>query len=233
MLQAILRTRKQFTHLKKTKQQETILEQVNTDSGRYYKTPTGVLYPSVTTVTGIIGRDGIEQWRKRVGEEEANKISKAATIRGTRIHQLLEDYINGSEIDTTKYSFADADNFKLIKGVLDSDVDNIHLQEERLYSDYLEMAGTVDCVAEYKGKLSIIDFKTARKAKNRDHIKNYFLQATAYAIMYEERFDIPVNRIVIMISVDDDFPQVFMDRRDNYVDELIKVRKQYKELYNI
>lgn len=232
MLQTILRTRKQFTHLTRPKQQ-TLLEQVNTDSGRYYKTPAGKLYPSVTTVTGLLGKEGIDQWRKKVGEEEANKISRAATIRGTRIHQLLEDYINGSEIDPSQYSFADADNFKLMKGILDTDLDNIHLQEERLYSDYLEMAGTVDCVAEYKGKLAIVDFKTARKAKNRDHIKNYFLQATAYAIMYEERFNVPVNRIVIMISVDHDFPQVFMDRRDHHVDDLLKLRKQYKELYNV
>jgi len=175
----------------------------------------------------------IKEWRQKVGEEQANKISSAAAGRGTRFHQLCEDYINNSDIDTSKYNYNDAINFNELKPYLDNYVDNIHLQETRLYSDYLEMAGTVDCVAEWKGKLAIIDFKTARKAKNREYITNYFCQAAAYAIMYEERYQIPVNRTVILISVDDEEPQVFEDRRDHYIDDLLKVRKQYKERYGV
>ena len=95
------------------------------------------------------------------------------------------------------------------------------------------MAGTVDCIEEWKGKLAIIDFKTARKAKNREYITNYFCQAAAYAIMYEERYQIPVNRTVILISVDDEEPQVFEDRRDHYVDELLKVRQQYRDKHGV
>lgn len=91
------------------------------------------------------------------------------------------------------------------------------------------MAGTVDCVAEWKGKLAIIDFKTAKKAKNREYILNYFCQASAYAIMYEERYNIPVNRIVILISVDDEPPQVFEDYRNNFVKPLMDVREQYRQ----
>ena len=210
-----------------------MLEQVNTDSGRYYKTPTGELYPSVTTVTGLMGLDAIKKWRARVGDEEANRISSQAATRGTRIHQLCEDYLNNDDIDTSKYSFNDAANFKELKPELDANIDNIHLQEERLYSDYLKIAGTVDCVAEWKGKLSIIDFKTARKAKNRDYILNYFCQATAYAIMYEERFNIPVSRIVILISVDDEPPQIFEDRRDYYIKPLMDIREQYRLKYGV
>ena len=231
-LQDILAQRKHFTHLQKTLE-EDVLEQVNTDTGRYYKTSTGALYPSVTTVTGIMNERAIKEWRQKVGEEQANKISSAAAGRGTRFHQLCEDYINNSDIDTSKYNYNDAINFNELKPYLDNYVDNIHLQETRLYSDYLEMAGTVDCVAEWKGKLAIIDFKTARKAKNREYITNYFCQAAAYAIMYEERYQIPVNRTVILISVDDEEPQVFEDRRDHYIDDLLKVRKQYKERYGV
>jgi genome maintenance exonuclease 1 len=95
------------------------------------------------------------------------------------------------------------------------------------------MAGTVDCVAEWKGKLSIIDFKTAKKLKNRDYILNYFCQATAYAIMYEERYNIPVPRIVILISVDNEPPQVFEERRDLFVKQLLDVRQQYRDRYNV
>jgi ATP-dependent exoDNAse (exonuclease V) beta subunit len=227
LLKDILAQRKHFTHLKKTLN-EDVLEQVNTDTGRYYKTPSGELYPSVTTVTGLMSEDAIRAWRKRVGNEEANKISTQAATRGTRIHQLCEDYLNNNEIDVSKYNFNDVINFNELKPELDRNIDNIHLQEVRLYSDYLKMAGTVDCVAEWKGKLSIIDFKTARKLKNRDHILNYFCQASAYAIMYEERFNIPVSRIVILISVDNEPPQVFEDRRDYYVKDLMHWREVYR-----
>lgn len=205
-----------------------MLEQVNTDTGRYYKTPTGDLYPSVTTVTGLMGEQGIKAWRKKVGEAEANRISTTAATRGTRIHNLCENYLANDDIDYSKYNFSDALNFKELKPYLDDYIDNIYLQEVRLYSDYLKMAGTVDCVAEWKGKLAIIDFKTARKLKNREYITNYFCQATAYAIMFEERYNIPVSRIVILISVDDEPPQVFEDRRDYYVKELMHWREVYK-----
>jgi genome maintenance exonuclease 1 len=184
-------------------------------------------------VTGLFGEEAIKQWRARVGNEEANRISVAASTRGTRIHQLCEDYLNNADIDPSKYSFNDALNFKELKPELDRNIDNIHLQEVRLYSDYLKMAGTVDCIAEWKGKLSIIDFKTAKKLKNRDYILNYFCQATAYAIMYEERFNIPVPRIVILISVDDELPQVFEDRRDYYVKPLMEIREKYRERYGV
>jgi genome maintenance exonuclease 1 len=95
------------------------------------------------------------------------------------------------------------------------------------------MAGTVDCVAEWKGKLSIIDFKTARKLKEKSYITNYFCQASAYAIMYEELFGIPVSRIVILISVDDEIPQVFEERRDNFVEPLLDIREQYRVKYGM
>jgi genome maintenance exonuclease 1 len=227
-LKDILAQRKHFTHLKKTLNEQQELEQVNTDTGRFYKAPSGELYPSVTTVTGLMSEDAIRAWRKKVGNDEANKISTAAATRGTRIHQLCEDYINNSDVDYSKYNFNDALNFAELKPELDRNIDNVHLQEVRLYSDYLKMAGTVDCVAEWKGKLSIIDFKTSRKLKNRDHILNYFCQASAYAIMYEERFNIPVSRIVILISVDNEPPQIFEDRRDYYVKDLLHWREVYR-----
>lgn len=228
----IIATRKHFTHLKKTLDQD-LLEQVNTDTGRYYKTSTGALYPSVTTVTGLMNEKSIKEWRKKVGEEEANRISSTAARRGTRFHQLCEDYINNIDIDDTSYNFNDVLNFSQFKPILDEHIDNVHLQETRMYSDFLQIAGTVDCVAEWKGKLSIIDFKTARKLKNREYIKNYFCQASAYAIMYEERFQIPVSRIVILISVDDELPQIFECKRDNHVKELLEVRKLYRDRFGV
>jgi len=237
MLETLLNNRKHFTKKPYCENSDNVLgeivEQVNTDSGRYYKTPAGVLYPSVTTVTGLMGADAIKAWRARVGEAEANMISKKASTRGTRIHKLCEDYIDGTYINPKDYDYNDFINFTLLKKVIDDHIDNIHMQEVRLYSDYLKMAGTVDCVAEFKGMLSIIDFKTAKKPKNREYITNYFCQAAAYAIMYEERTGIPVSKIVIIISVDDDEVQVFEDRRNYYVTQLLEVREKYRLTYNI
>ena len=219
-----------FNHLSPKKIPQ--LEQVNTDSGRYYKSPTGALYPSVTTVTGLMNAEAIKAWRKSVGEEAANAITKKAAGRGTRIHTICEHYINNN-YDPYKHSIIDRDTFEPLRKIIDEHIDNVHMQEVRLYSDFLEMAGTVDCIAEFAGRLSIIDFKTARKAKNKEYILNYFCQATAYAIMYEELTGIPVPNIVILICVDDDFPQVFTGKRNDYVKPLLDIRKKYKDIYNV
>lgn len=229
LLENILATRKQFTHAPKEIVDE--LEQVNTETGRYYKTPAGLLYPSVTTVTGLFGKEAIIKWRKRVGEEQANKVSSQATRRGTKVHSLCEDYIAGHVIDGSKYSLTDLDSFLNLKTIIDQYIDNIHLQEVRLYSDFLKMAGTVDCIAEFDGRLAIIDFKTASKPKDKEYILNYFCQAAAYAIMYEERTEIPVPYIVIIISVQDDHPQIFCEKRDNYIKDLVGIRCKYQDLY--
>jgi genome maintenance exonuclease 1 len=107
-------------------------------------------------------------------------------------------------------------------------IDNIHVQERSLYSDHLRLAGTVDCIAEYSGRLSIIDFKTASKPKKKEWIHSYFMQCAAYAIMYEERTNRPITNLVIMISVEDDTPQIFFEKRDNWVKQLLYYRDLYE-----
>ncbi len=227
-LTRILENRKSFT---KTSLEllAVELEQVNTEAGRFYKTPAGLLYPSVTTVTGLLGRASIQAWRKKVGEEKANEISQQAANRGTRIHQLAEDYINGDEIDVSKYTHYDAEMFEDLKQVLDESVDNVFMQETRMYSDYVRMAGTVDMVAEFEGKRCVVDFKTSRKLKRSEDILNYYCQATAYAIMFEEMTGVPVSRFAIIIAVDGEGIQIFRGKRDDYVDTLMMLRKQYDD----
>lgn len=227
-----LDSRKSFTKVLRN-HEIAELEQINTDSGRYYKTPAGALYPSATTVVGFLGKEAIEKWKKRVGEEEAARVSHKAATRGTRMHKLCEDYINGDPIDPAEYDFNDQFQFKMLRRHLDAYVDNVHMQEVRLYSDYLKLAGTVDLVAEYKGRLSIIDFKTSKKLKEEKWILNYFCQATAYAIMYEELTGIPVPQSVIMIMVDDEEPQIFVKKRNDYVKDLLDIREKYRLTYNI
>lgn len=191
--------------------------------GRKYYTETGAAYPSVTTVLGVLSRDSIKAWRKRVGNEEANKISGQAATRGTKIHLLCEKVLDNEEIDTSKLSLLDLEIWNEFRPLLDR-IDNIHAQEIALYSDHLRLAGRVDCIAEFDGKLSIIDFKTSKKPKKKEWIENYFAQAAAYAIMYEERTGIPINRSVIMIAVEGDDPQIFIEKRDNFVPLLLKAR---------
>ena len=128
---------------------------------------------------------------------------------------------------------ADIETFKSIKPVIDEHINNIYAQEIPLYSNYLKLAGRVDCVAEWDGKLAIIDFKTSRKVKKKEWIDNYFMQAAGYAVMFEEITKTPITKLVILIAVDENPPQVFVEHRDNYIAKLIATRKNYEELYGI
>jgi genome maintenance exonuclease 1 len=206
----------------------------NEDGSRVYVNASGVAYPSATTVLGVLSRDGIAAWRKRVGEEEANKISNKASTRGTKIHSLTESYLKNEDLEeaytTTKASLLDVEMFKKFKPVLDP-IGDIHCQELALYSDHLRMAGRVDCIAEYNGVRAVIDFKTSGKLKKKEHISSYFMQTAAYAIMYEERTGIPVPWLVVLIAVEGDEPQVFIEKRDNWVKELLRTRDYYENGY--
>ena len=214
-----------FNHVKQLS--DFAQDKTASDGSRRYFTESGAAYPSVTTVLGYQTKDAIMEWRKRVGEEEANKISRQASVRGTKIHKLCEDILNNKEEDTSKLSLLEKTTFQSFRPLLDR-INNIHAQEIALYSDHLRLAGRVDCIAEFDGKLSVIDFKTSGKPKQKEWITNYFAQAAAYAIMYEERTGIPVNRSVILIAVEDSEPQVFIERRDNYVKELLDARNYYE-----
>lgn len=202
------------------------LQQVNENGTRYYVTPEGNKYPSITTVLSAYNIGHIMEWRKRVGEEQANKISRQASGRGTRIHTLCEKYID-NEVPVFK-SPLDQELFNSFKPTLHR-INNVYAQELRMYSDHLRIAGTVDCVAEFDGVLSVIDFKTAKRAKNKEDIENYFMQCSAYAIMFEEQFGIPVAQTVVAIAVDDDEPQVFIERRNTHVKRLLYFRDLYEK----
>ena len=157
-------------------------------------------YPSISTICSFRNRKSIAEWRARVGDAEANKISKRATTAGTTVHSMIEDYLN-NELDLEKY--ADKHLAKILfvqaKGML-SRINNIHFQEAPLYSHEFAIAGRVDCIAEFDGKLSIIDFKTSSKEKKEEWIEGYLVQETGYAKMYEERSGIKVEQIVTLIT---------------------------------
>lgn len=203
------------------------LKQVNTENGRRYVTPSGTQYPSVTTILSHKSKPYIQAWRKRIGEKEADKISRRATTRGTKIHKLCEDILNNELTEDTNLNYIDKEMFRKFRPLLD-DIDNIRAIEAKMYSDHLRLAGQVDCIAEYNGKLSVIDFKTSMKPKSRSQCENYFIQCSAYAIMFEERTGIPVSQSVILMAVEGEEPIVHVEKRDNYVEKLLNARDSYE-----
>lgn len=207
----------------------TEMDAVTTDQGRKYKTPEGVNLPSITTVLSILSRDSIAAWRKRVGEAEANRISHRASTRGTSVHEIIEKYIDNREDYRDGYTPDIISSFLDVKSILDDRIGRVFAQEAPLYSNHLGVAGRVDCVAEFDGKLSIIDFKTSLKPKKKDWVKNYFMQEAAYAIMWEERTGQPIVQLVTIISVDNAPPQVFIEHRDNWVRPLRETIEKYNE----
>ena len=207
----------------------------NIDGKRYYVTPTGEKYPSVTSVTGLMNKESIKKWRKRVGEEKANKISTQAARHGTSAHQLFEDYIRNdnfeekfkSAMPTTQQAFITVE--KLL-----NQIGTVHALEAPLFSHELQLAGRVDCIAEWHGKLSVIDFKTSAKPKNPEWIQNYFIQETAYAKMFEELTGKEVHSLITMIAVSDGTSQLFIEEPSSgYVDQLQELRSQYRTEYGL
>jgi len=197
------------------------------DGKRYYVTPNGECYRSVTTILSQLTKEAIQQWRNRVGEEEATKISTRASTRGTKLHNMMEDYVGNVEdfalnkMPTTTSLFLD------LQPHVDKNIDEVYGIEYPLYSDRLRAAGTSDLICMYNGKPTILDYKTANKSKKEQWIKNYFIQSTAYALMVKERYDIDIEQIVIMIAVDHDQPQIFVKDPNEFFEETIRIFDTY------
>ncbi len=196
-------------------------------SGRTYLDPDGHSYPSITTVLSILSEDAIRAWRARVGEEEANRISRQASTRGTKVHTILEKYVD-NDPDYLKGEMPhNIQTFKDIQPVIDESLTKVYAQEVPLYSKHLGVAGRVDLVGQWKGVDSIIDWKTSRKLKKKEWVHGYFMQAAAYAIMWEERTERPIKQLVVCIAGDEG-PQVFIEDRDNWTEKLINTINEYK-----
>jgi len=204
---------KSFSHTPSTK----TLPEIHTETingKRFYVTPEGKKYPSITTVLSGRSKEGINRWRKSVGDDVANQIMRTAAKRGTAVHQLVEDYLNNEEL--SNQDVLPLALFSILKPELD-DINNIALQEGGLYSDKWGIAGRVDCIAEYKGKLSVIDFKTSTKEKKEEWVENYFIQGSAYCEMYEERYGTSINQVVILIVTEDGAVQSFIKNKKDYL----------------
>jgi len=205
---------KTFTHAPIPAEQipEVFTETINRK--RFYVTPDGNKYPSITTVLSGRAKEGIMAWRKRVGEDVANNIMRTAAKRGTAVHELCEDYLNNNELSNQEV--LPLAMFTLLKPKLDN-INNIVMQEGGLYSDKWGIAGRVDCIADYDGKLTVIDFKTSTKEKKEEWIENYFIQCTAYCEMFEERYGRAIDQIAVLIVCEDGGVQTFVKDKKDYL----------------
>jgi hypothetical protein len=197
------------------------------DGHRFYEIE-GKNYPSVTTVLNIRKKDGLVEWRKNVGEEVANYEMRRAANRGKATHTLVEQYLKGET--PSERGVLPLGLFKLLKPYVDQ-INNVHCLETIMYSHKLTIAGQVDCIAEYNGKLSVIDFKTANKERNEGWIDNYFLQTTAYAIMYEELFGKPIEQIVILIAGEDGSVSCFKKDKKEFIEPLGEAIQNFYKYY--
>lgn len=206
-------------------------EPVYVNGVRYYPVPNGNRYPSITSVTTHKSKEFFSEWRKKVGDVEADRITKASTSRGTQFHKYTEDYLNNLHVapkDLNEEISESWQMFESAKPYLDN-INNIHALEAPLYSDYLGLAGRVDCIAEYNGELAIVDFKTSAKQKKEEWIEGYFVQCIAYAYMYYERTNIEVDKIVIIQACSDGEVQIFekydkmmyIELLRNYIDDFV------------
>ena len=185
---------------------------------RFYVTPEGNKYPSITTVLSTRKKEGLFEWRKRVGNDVANYVARTSASRGTKVHHMCEDYLN-NEFDEEKHKkdFLPFCLFNQLKDQALCNLNNIYAQEAGLYSDKYKVAGRVDCVAEYKDTLSIIDFKTSTKERSDDWNENYYIQGSAYAEMFEERTKIKIDQVVILVVTEDGTVQEFVKSKQDYL----------------
>ena len=206
-------------------------EEVN--GKRTYILPSGNKVPSITTVLGHFKKQKINEWRQKVGTEEANRISSKAAARGTKYHNMVERYLENQPKDKVLSESVMPDlrhMFQIAQPTLDR-IDNIHYVETALYSEKIRVAGRCDLIAEFDGVLSVIDHKTSTKEKKEEWIIDYLEQKTAYGMMFEELFGIKINQIVTIIICDDlNTPQIFIRNPEHYQESLLEKINKYHEL---
>lgn len=208
-----------------------VVREQNLIGKRWYRTPQGNKYPSITTVLGHQEKPWLKEWRASLGEKKADKETQRCAVRGTNIHELIERYLKNEPYPdfTSGYKTQYVSGFNQIKHRLNN-ISNIRAQEAALYSDVLKVAGTVDCIGQFENKLSVIDFKTSNNNKYREAIEDYFLQTTAYAIMWEEMTGEYIEDIVILMTVEKGMTSlVFKEKIDKYVAPLIKRIREYEQ----
>ncbi len=206
-----------FNHIPVNFTQSELIEK---DDGHYYQTPSGVIYPSITTMLQKTQskekQQSLQNWKEQ--EIAADYITQEAATIGSETHKLIENYLNGEDILEKFRLLSEAHFTNLLPFV--NKINDIHGIELRLYSDKMKLAGTSDCIAKYDGKLSIIDYKTKRSNQREEWLTDHFIQATSYGVMFKELTGIKVEQIVILVSSEKNTRMEFMKNPDEYLDLL-------------
>lgn len=204
------------------------LQSKETRRGRFYTVREGVKYPSITTMLSSAPKPGLDAWKQSVGRSYAEKEMVRAAARGTAVHEMMENHINGSPNPTEGHDRLNINLFNQLKRPIKK-LTTVYCQEKALYSDVLQLAGRVDCIGVYDGVLSVVDFKTSTNAKTEEMIEDYFLQTTAYALMFEELYDIVIPQVVVLIATENGLPMVFKRNPDDYMEALVVRTTEYHE----
>jgi len=195
------------------------LDAVTTDEGRVYTVPSGKKYASITTVLSDYKKDVLQNWIERVGKEEADRVAKKAATRGEGLHDAYEKYIRNqlTPLDIRRLFPHVHELFIPLKKHIDANVGKVYAIEQPLYSDHLKIAGRVDLIAEWNGKISVLDFKSSKRLKEENDIENYFMQCSGYCEMFEERTGVAIDQIVVAIGVEGGMSQVFVKEKHKYL----------------
>jgi ATP-dependent exoDNAse (exonuclease V) beta subunit len=224
-----------FNHIKLPALQFDLISET-TETGRKYTLPDGRKYDSVTTILSHAkDKTFLKEWRNRVGEEEANRIVRRSSSRGTKLHDACEKYLK-NELTDMKISglMPDVkDFFMQLKPHIDKNIGNVYGTEQALFSDRLKIAGRTDCIAEWAGKLSIVDYKNSIKEKREDWIQDYFIQCTAYANLFEDLTGLPIEQIVVLIANEEGKPQIFEREKTKYQAQFDKLVLDYRKSLEI
>jgi len=216
-----------FTHIQ-TPALVPKLKSQSQNGFRYYSID-GKSYPSVTSVLSILSKDGIRAWRDSIGHDVADFETRRAATRGIHFHKICENYLYNKNISEYKKKILSYGLFNLAKSEINR-IDNIHGMEKTLYSHSLKLAGRTDCIAEFDNVLSIIDFKSANRKKSPEILENYILQETAYAIMWDELSDIPIEQIVTIVACEDGELQTIIEKPEFYRQRLESVIDQFNKI---
>lgn len=214
-----------FIHLNEIQPIE--LKTIEGSKGRHYITPEGAQYPSITTILGSEEKPYLKSWRNSLGEVKANKEMARAADRGSAVHLMVERFLNNDPNPTLGQHLDHIGEFNSLRLHLKK-INNISTQETALWSDTLHIAGRVDCVAEFQGKLSIIDFKTSTNNKTESMVFDYWLQTAFYALAYQERYGVQIDDLVIIMSVERGaVPLIFKQKIDDYIEPLLNRIHKY------
>ena len=203
------------------------LKTVQVDGKRFYDVD-GKLYPSVTTILSSMPKEGLDAWRARVGEEEANRIMRTAAKRGTNVHKVAEDYLKNDPAYTKGHMPDTLRMFNQIRPWMDDNVELVYGNEIALFSHRLKTAGRCDLIARVNGEIAIVDFKTSTNPKKAEWIENYFMQVTAYALAFYEMFGLVAKKGYILVTLEEENESELLPiKNKDYIDTTVNFFKQY------